>query len=339
MARRPSQVVIAVIALALLTGASGASGAYPGANGKLLFLRWNAGPASRIDLSGLNWNEIWVAEADGRRQQRVTLANFELNGVGVRSARWSPDGSRIAYATDCGNKYDSHCGRIATVQPDGHRKCVVHSPLYGSNDIGRDESPTWSPDGTRIAFALTWPEPASIHVVEANGGGLTQLIARPLGSPAWSPDGTRLAYWRQPGNVLRTIGLIATAKLDGSDEVVLASGAPVVGAHPDWSPDGKRIAFTQLHGRFAWVCVVPSARGRVRCLVRGGEPVWSPDGRFLAYTHATDVWVVRADGTHARNVTRTPQRRESAPDWQPSPTGRELKRGSDRRRRAAGDPE
>jgi Tol biopolymer transport system component len=246
----------------------------------------------------------------------VTIANFERGGVGVRSARWSPDGLLVAYATDCGYSYESHCGVIATVQPDGHRKRVLDTPLAG-NSIGRDESPTWSPEGTRIAFVRTWPEPAAVYAVDRNGGGLTQLAGSGRRSLAWSPDGSRFAFWKQPGTVFTGVGEIATANVDGSGEVVLASGAPVVAANPDWSPDSKKIAFTQLRGQLAWVCVIPSSGGRVRCLVRGGQPAWSPDGRYLVYTHARDIWVVRADGTHARNVTRTPYRRESAPDWQP----------------------
>jgi Tol biopolymer transport system component len=174
-----------------------------------------------------NPNEIWTANADDSRQSRLTIANFERGGVGVDSARWSPDGSLIAYATDCGTRYDTHCGVLRLMGSDGHDKRTVDMPVDPSNhEIGRDRFPTWSPDGTRIAFM-------------------------------------------------------------------------------------------EIRKQVIWVCIVSVANGKVRCLTRGGEAAWSPDGNQLVYVHAHDIWTIRADGAHRRNVTRTPNRWESNPDWQP----------------------
>jgi hypothetical protein len=51
-----ARLSVAVVAVAMWVGASVAFGAYPGTNGKLLFLRTN--PAIQNDLGGTNWDEI-----------------------------------------------------------------------------------------------------------------------------------------------------------------------------------------------------------------------------------------------------------------------------------------
>jgi Tol biopolymer transport system component len=65
------------------------------------------------------------------------------------------------------------------------------------------------------------------------------------------------------------------------------------------------------------ICVVGAGGGRVRCLARGFEPAWSPDGQEIAFARGGDIYVMRADGTRLRNVTRTSRFGEGAPDWQP----------------------
>lgn len=298
--------LIWIALLVALVAAGTASAGYPGKNGRLLFLR------AAADVTNMDSNpmEIWRADPDGSRQSRLTIANFELGGVGIDSARWSPDGSLIAYATDCGNRYDTHCGVLRTMRADGHDKRTVDVPVDPYNhDIGRDRFPTWSPDGTKIAFERTWPSPDSIWTVDSAGGGAAQLVPQMLSEPAWSPDGTRIAF--SSGTTL------ATVNIDGSDEHTLVKGAYPNGAGPDWSPDGTSIAFMEERKQVIWLCIVRVADGNVRCLTRGGEAAWSPDGRQLVYVHAHDIWTIRADGTHRHNVTKTPHRWESSPDWQP----------------------
>ena len=295
--------LIGIALLVALVAVGTASAAYPGKNGRLLFFR--TGDVADLDA---NPAEIWTVDPDGSRLGRLTVADADRGGVGVDSARWSPDGSSIAYATDCGNRYDNHCGVLRTMRADGHDKRTVDRPVDPyNNSVGRDRFPTWSPDGARIAFERAWPNPDSVWEVNAVGGGAAQLVPRPLTEPAWSPDGTRFAF--SSGN---TIGIV---DVDGGDERILAQNAYPY--QPDWSPDGNWIAFGQLRQRIVWVCVVPAAGGAVRCLTHGDEAAWSPDGKQLVFVHGHDIWTIRADGTHPRNVTRTPLRWESNPDWQP----------------------
>ncbi len=62
----------------------------------------------------------------------------------------------------------------------------------------------------------------------------------------------------------------------------------------------------------------------------GAQPVWSPDGRKIAFesysrsqfssSRLSDIYIMNADGTRQRNLTRTPgaSRRESQPVWSPA---------------------
>jgi hypothetical protein len=57
-------------------------------------------------------------------------------------------------------------------------------------------------------------------------------------------------------------------------------------------------------------------------VISGSEPAWSPDGINLAVARGGDIWVVRADGSHPRNLTNTDDHGESEPAW--SPDGRQI---------------
>ena len=98
--------------------------------------------------------------------------------------------------------------------------------------------------------------------------------------PAWSPDCTRIAYVKN--------GTVWTAKIDGSDQKMLA-----VGSFPSWSPDGKRLAFARFTDRVALGehvahLHVINADGTGETQVTDGlsqdvSPKWSPDGRQLLF--------------------------------------------------------
>jgi len=131
-------------------------------------------------------------------------------------------------------------------------------------------------------------------------GAETQLTDVYDRSPVWSPDGSTIAFKRGKD--------IYLVDADGTDLRVLASGTA-----PDWSPDGTTLAYVR-HDR---LCLLTVATRRRRCLLRGVSPAWSPDGRRLAFSRDGDLFVVRADGTDERRLTRTPSFFETAPDWQP----------------------
>jgi hypothetical protein len=152
--------------------------------------------------------------------------------------------------------------------------------LVPGMDVGDVGDPTWSPDGTRIAFeAAPGPnvEQWDIFTVRLDGSELTNLTNTPEESetwPAWSWIRDRIAFVRD-GDSLYTIAA------DGTDERLVTADRPPL-ASPAWAPDGKAIAYSTDTGQV----YVEWLDGRGAQVVVGalGEPAWQTvsDGGTIA---------------------------------------------------------
>lgn len=162
----------------------------------------------------------------------------------------------------------------------------------------------------------------------------------------------RVAF-RRYVDATKTTGALFTSNTDGSlEHQVLTPPANTEDDQPDWSPDGSRLLFTRHSGvtggheaQALWT--VPSAGGKATALTAGaparGDIIpgfdsagsYSPDGRQIAYSHEggrvahdqlqqSNIWVMAANGTHVRQVTRFPDYAgdASGPQW--SPDGKQL---------------
>lgn len=192
-----------------------------------------------------------------------------------------------------------------------------------------DRQPTWSPDGTRLAFVRDDDSGGSIYIVATDGSGLTRLTQGALDrDPAWSPDGSRIAFARAHDGTRR--GAIYTVSVDGSDLRELSGGS---GHHgdPTWSPDGSRIAFSSYgtpDGSWQSDIYVMDADGSnpVRLTSDPGNdlsPAWSPDGSRIAFAsrRATDedleIYVMDADGLSSPRRLHSTPGDDRDPTWSP----------------------
>ena len=136
---------------------------------------------------------LYLADADGAHVR--ALGQVPVAGV---SPAWSPDSRRIAFVSFADHN-DPDCP-AATCPPSGEIY-VVDSDGTGLTRLttskADDEHPTWSPDGSRIAFAsgfalLRQGHPPWLVTIPAEGGSATR-IGRFSGvlDPAWSPAGVR----------------------------------------------------------------------------------------------------------------------------------------------------
>jgi Tol biopolymer transport system component len=241
--------------------------------------------------------------------------------------RPSPSTAAADASGPTGGDRSSSYGRIAfdnfddvwTIDADGTDLTrLTHSP-------GPDFDPSWSPDGTQIAFRSERSGEPEIWVMNADGTSQRRLAAGL--SPAWSPDGLRIAYASPgdqpcpPGRGPLCSGLsIMNADGSGQHRVPQTDG----GEYPSWSPDGSRIAFnSNLTGDHV-MYIAQTDGSKVVDLSRAGEGWqvdWSPNGRSILFTshrdhpdNYTDIYVMRPDGSGVKRLTHA---RAYTPAWSP----------------------
>lgn len=191
--------------------------------------------------------------------------------------------------------------------------------------------PSWSPDGTRIAFArpaaneltkwqlcIALENGSDIRCATGSGDGIV------LGKPSWSPDGSRISFSTfnyscpngqcgQLGGNFSSLLLLNTATMQ-----VEAVRTPSV-TSTSWSPDGSKIAITIFgvgtFGRGAFATVNPDGTGLAYLGAGLGTysvaaASWSPDGRHFALSLEnenacpwycdTAIGIMNADGTQLK---------------------------------------
>lgn len=149
-------------------------------------------------------------------------------------------------------------------------------------------SPTWSPDGGRLAFHRLSESGMSELIVHDQATGAERAVAE-VGPPSttdprvsWSPDGSRIAYWSTSG----TDNEIMLADVDGGAAPENLTRHDAADRYPAWSPDGAWIAFwSDRSGRGA-IWLASADGGDVRQLVEVGavygSVAWSPDSSRIA---------------------------------------------------------
>jgi Tol biopolymer transport system component len=210
-------------------------------------------------------------------------------------------------------------GRIAFSKCEGNcdsddKKTVWVMNIDGSNAkkiLDRASEPTWSPDGTKIAY-YHWTD--GIFVANADGTSPQKIVGDTLvGYLDWSHDGRLIAFSAQPGGqgniVINVVPPDGSALKDPGARRLIS-----VGRSPSWSPDDTQFAIDSCDtSNHCGIFKVSSAGGgSIIPIVTdgGGAPVWSPDGKKIVYQTEVDgqkqLFIINPDGTGKKQLTQGP---------------------------------
>jgi TolB protein len=149
-------------------------------------------------------------------------------------------------------------------------------------------SPSWSPDGQKLAYVSFEKNYSEIYIHDIRKGIRRRIARYPghNGAPSWSPDGTQLAIVlskRRKNDRSNFNIYIYTLK---TKQLKRLTKHWAIDTYPIWTPDGKFIVFTSDRSGRPQIYKIPLSGGRAERLTFEGKendrPVLSPDGKYLA---------------------------------------------------------
>jgi Tol biopolymer transport system component len=288
-----------------------AEAAFLGANGQIAF--------SSSSNTGF---KIFAVNPDGKG-----LAELNLGTANNEQPAWSADGNWIAYSSG-GEIYmhtDGHCDQGL---------CVFGTTRRLTTNTARDLDPTFSPDGSKIAFHSERDGNFEIYVMDTadndndNNADIQTRLTNDAAfdsDPSWSPDGAKIAFESDRG----INHAIYVMNANGTNPVFVGNTTGD-DFDPNWSPDGTRIVFTNwVDGKTPQVWIMNADGSAPKRLTKGAaaneNPAWSPDGSRIAFQTNrgggdTEIYVMKARPEGKRNRPRNLTRNnvfDFKPDWQP----------------------
>ncbi len=208
---------------------------------------------------------ILIRSLNGGAPITVPSTSTNLN----YAAAFAPDGRNLAFTRSDESGTDIFVANVAD-------RCCVRRLTVGR--YADNLSPTYSPDGNRIAFVSTRAGPPQIYVMAAEGTDQELLAPFDFGvtgssnGPEWSPDGASVAFHRDVDRSSQIFVLdVATRRA----RQLTSSGR---NTDPTWAPDGRHLTFVSDRSGQRQLWVIDTETGRVRQLhtpTFARLPAWS----------------------------------------------------------------
>jgi len=291
-----------------------------------------------IDTLSSGWHTITLIATDdnqltGRDSTAIYItAESEIlqvthDGNSESNPCWSPDGQRIAFASNRSGNYDIWLVSIGD------------QPTQLTVDPAHDWDPAWH--GSDIVFTSYRSGNADIWKISEGGGNPVQVTTDSVAdlSPSWSADGEYIVIssymgggeaFQKPNLWILPVGVGDTMQLttdpgygpdwlwgedvafQGRDQNIYVTSSasmvpvqitwdPAADRSPSWSPDGDAIAFCSERSGNEDIWIWSRYADQIRQLTfhsgRDYEPAWSPNGQWIAFSSDRngnpDVWIIR----------------------------------------------
>jgi Tol biopolymer transport system component len=291
-----------------------------------------AGPGVKIAPAFLASNEVAFIRKDVEGSG-IHYSNGTIGPKGqVRSAAWSPDGTRVAFHK-----------RVPAGTGVGH---TMWSRLPNYELRLGGVQPSFHPSGERYAMTTYVPPPGSNNLLVVESGSSASTVVfhqdgRSVLGPQWSPRGDAIIFgigkFGAFFNGFHDLFLKAADRVDGGAQIAMINpdgsafremtSGPNNNGFPSLAPDGRRFVYRSFGPEGEGLRVMNVETKAVTTLTSGYDnfPLWSPRGDLIMFSRLDkgdyDIFTVKPDGTGVRRLTSSPGN-DAHQGW--SPDGEEI---------------
>ena len=183
-----------------------------------------------------------------------------------------------------------YVGMFALAVAGGVREAKGYTVTQLTYEPSYEGQPSWSPDGSKIAFVSDRDGNYEIYVVDSNGSNQERLTYTPYRydiGPDWSPDGNKIVF--SAGEYDSNIFVM---NADGSDEIRLTTG--LLNEAPTWRYNDKIL----YHDWSGTIYMMNPDGNEKTALAEGSYPSWSADANKILFSWMGDIWTMNPDGSN-----------------------------------------